>query len=294
MPMAAAHARRLLDRGNAHYDSHHAFTIIRLRTAQPAPVLRPVVLAVHLGTRVIELVLLIERVRGVVPVLQAFVPQHRADHPLAAQLRAQALPTGLTRRAQWMARISARRAYRIVQLLTPIVALFTALVPLSAIVITHGTAVRALVGPLPVRQLLHRIRRGLAWRSALLLRTPPILAYDQLAADWPRMAAALVHGPVRAGDAMQRVVLVLPAPQVSLQLGRYRTADAHGIERSQIAVVAGTHASGNWQCLCPSRASRTEIHWVQQEVPRNALRGLQRVHDVAVLPIVAEATAPRG
>jgi hypothetical protein len=58
MPMAPAHARRLLTRGLASRVRHHAFSVITLRRAVPEPYLRPVVGYLHLDSLVTTLTLI--------------------------------------------------------------------------------------------------------------------------------------------------------------------------------------------------------------------------------------------
>nr|ALS91511.1 RRXRR protein [uncultured bacterium] len=57
MPMAPAHARRLLQRGQAVRRPHHAFTVLQLTKSIPTPVLRPVTLTITIHMYTAELLL---------------------------------------------------------------------------------------------------------------------------------------------------------------------------------------------------------------------------------------------
>jgi hypothetical protein len=73
MPMAAAYARKLLQRCQASFLPHHAFTIIRLSHTFGAPALRPVILSVLLKRNTAELSLLAEGMKKAIPLLHVVV-----------------------------------------------------------------------------------------------------------------------------------------------------------------------------------------------------------------------------
>lgn len=69
MPLAAAHARKLLDGGRAYRFPHPALTIIRLEHSVDQPVLRPVLAEVVVHTTTAELFLLAAGPRATFPLL---------------------------------------------------------------------------------------------------------------------------------------------------------------------------------------------------------------------------------
>jgi 5-methylcytosine-specific restriction endonuclease McrA len=87
MPMASAHARKLLQSGKVCLRPHHAFTIVRLSRTVTAPVLRPVVLGITVHERTAELALLAEGVHAVHPLLTVIVDL-RTDIPWRMRRRA--------------------------------------------------------------------------------------------------------------------------------------------------------------------------------------------------------------
>lgn len=69
MPLAQAHARRLLRRGKAQLLAHHLFTIIQLTRAIEPPILRPVLLGIAVHRATIELFVIAEGTCAVFPLL---------------------------------------------------------------------------------------------------------------------------------------------------------------------------------------------------------------------------------
>lgn len=100
MPMAAAHARRLLQSGKVLLQPHHAFTIIHLTQTVENPKLQPVVLGVTIHLHTAELFLLAEGDHDIFPLLHLIVDL-QTD-----------MPRRLRRRAAHRHRRKARGRYR--------------------------------------------------------------------------------------------------------------------------------------------------------------------------------------
>lgn len=73
MPMAAAHARKLLQSGKAHVLPHHAFTMIKLSHTIAHPEVRPVILGIAIHLHTAELFLLAEGEHAVFPLLSVIL-----------------------------------------------------------------------------------------------------------------------------------------------------------------------------------------------------------------------------
>ena len=73
MPMSPAYARKLVSQGKARFQPHHAFTILELEQTLPQPHLRPVVLALRLHQRTVELFVFATSERSVFPLLRLIV-----------------------------------------------------------------------------------------------------------------------------------------------------------------------------------------------------------------------------
>lgn len=64
MPMSAAYARTLIHQGKAHVWPHPAFPVIQLTRVVATPILRPVVVGFALNRTMVDLVVMIDQVRG--------------------------------------------------------------------------------------------------------------------------------------------------------------------------------------------------------------------------------------
>src|SRR5262245_12976939 len=73
MPVAPAYARKLLASGKACRWSHPTLTVIQLNRAVEQPILRPVLIGITIHRRAVELLVLAEGTRRVLPLLYVIV-----------------------------------------------------------------------------------------------------------------------------------------------------------------------------------------------------------------------------
>src|SRR5689334_17508279 len=81
MPTSPAYARRLLQRGKAHWVAHHAFPIIQLTQEVKLPVLRPVTIGIHIHLHMAELIVVADGDLRPFPLLRLAVDL-RTDLPI--------------------------------------------------------------------------------------------------------------------------------------------------------------------------------------------------------------------
>ncbi len=81
MPLAAAHARKLLAQGKARRIPHHAFTVIQLNNVVDTPNLRPIIAGIAIHFQTAEIWIVAQGVRSAFPllslILQRKVPTSR-------------------------------------------------------------------------------------------------------------------------------------------------------------------------------------------------------------------------
>src|SRR5436853_7002081 len=87
MPTSAAYARRLLQRGKARWVPHHAFPIIQLSQVVTVPVLRPVVVGIHIHLQTAELIVVAAGDVRLFPLLHLVIDL-RTDLPARLRRRA--------------------------------------------------------------------------------------------------------------------------------------------------------------------------------------------------------------
>jgi 5-methylcytosine-specific restriction endonuclease McrA len=87
MPTSAAYARRLLQRAKARWIPHHAFPIIQLSQVVTVPVLRPIVVGIHIHLQTAELIVVAAGDLRPFP-LQHLVVDLRTDLPIRIRRRA--------------------------------------------------------------------------------------------------------------------------------------------------------------------------------------------------------------
>ena len=82
MPLAAAHARRLLQSGKARPVQHPLFSILQLTRVVEQPILRPILLAVAIHRTTAELFVIAEGARAILPLLYIIVDLQAVRQPL--------------------------------------------------------------------------------------------------------------------------------------------------------------------------------------------------------------------
>src|SRR5687768_11617204 len=85
MPVAPAHARRLIERHRARRLPHHAFTVLQLAHTVPEPLLRPIVAHGVTSPALTTITLRVETGRAPLLLLRVLIPLGR-DHAASRQL----------------------------------------------------------------------------------------------------------------------------------------------------------------------------------------------------------------
>jgi RRXRR protein len=238
MPLAEAHARKLLRSGKAHRLPHPTLTIIQLTRTVQQPVLRPVLLGVAIHHTTAELLLLAAGPNAAFPLLYVIVdlPQRKPFWRRRVVHRRQRMPWP----ARWQH--SRRPAWRKFLAIGAVISCLWDVLPLSHIALIRTPTMRATHPDIQRRVLRYLTAGGMQVATTTLEQAaPPTFPQDLFA-----LLRAFAANP--AGYAPAMVACAIEPPKHATRLTRWLDDADAGAPCSGIGVVTTPPLIGIIDC----------------------------------------------
>lgn len=273
MPLAAAHARRLLQSGKARPVQHPLFSILQLTRVVEQPILRPVLLAVAIHQTTAELFVIAEGARAILPLLYIIVDL-------------QATRRLLPKRRTWQRKPLHCKGNEVLRALLAAVGALLKFVPISSIIILSSSRQYLSTSHLNRRlkhYLLHTKQQVFfSHHQRLLPLISPLLS--KTLADFvgspTTHSSTIVARPIPAGGQHAQLLQLLGglSHPPGLTIGRIASPPATGL-------IFDSGSSEARVLSVAIQAGRSGVLWQDVPIPSTTTVQTWPVSDIAFVPL---------